>query len=926
MADYSLLVNIEAIDKASAIFDKLRGNIEQFKSETENMGLSGASSAEQLASSFKTAGESMASTGKLMTASLSVPIVGLGVASTKAAVGFEEAFTGVRKTVDTTEENFKKLSDGIKQMSTETASSKNQIAGVMEVAGQLGVEVGKDGKNLLDFTRIMIQLGDTTNLSAEEAATALAHFMNITGVAQSQASNLGSAIVDLGNNFATDEASILSMSTRLASAGTIAGLSSTDILALSTAMSSVGIQAEAGGTAMAQTLAAITSEVANFTAGTTNSLDRIASISGLSADEFAKKWNEKPIEALQAFIAGLGTLDQRGENATLVLDELGMSGVRQANMLQSLGLASGVLGNAINISSDAFAENTALAAEAEKRYSTTASQISQLKEQFSNCAVVVGDMLIPFMQKGMDILSGVAEGFNNLSPATQRMIVNAAAVAAAAGPLLLVGGKLVSGIGTLISVGSKVGGLVSGIGSSAASAAAPVTSAGTAVGTLTSNALGFIALGAGILLAAAGLALLAQSAIALSEAGAPAAIAMGSMVAVIAGLAAGAAALAPALTAGAAGLVAFGAAVAAVGVGILAMGEGVNLACQGISTLMDAVGRLTEKLPTVSEHGEKAATALLAISAGAVALGTSAAACGVSLAALAVASGSADLALAAFDIEMGVAVPIVGALDLALVAMLGSISGIADAASSASKSMSDIEGSVNVVKTGVSGLGDMFTNAVDTIIKVFTKNTSKATDAAEKFGSGITTGTKQGMSPITENVTATMTAVTLTFSKSGETILTSWTSALAKMTSTAQQKMMQMSNNMQQTLTRIQTMFANTKLAFNQTIALPHFSMSGKFDPQSGQVPNVNVTWYSKAYEQAYMFSSPTTVGAAGFGDGSGNEIVSGDEHLIDLMREAFGDNDGGGDIIIPVYIGSDRIDELVVTAQKRNDYRSGGR
>ena len=155
-------MNIEAIGKVSAIFSKLKGNVEQFKNETENMGLSGASSAEQLASSFKTAGESIASTGKLMTASLSVPIVGLGVASTKAAVDFEEAFTGVRKTVDTTEENFKKLSDGIKQMSTETASSKNQITGVMEVAGQPGVEVGKDGKNLLDFTRLMIQPVDVT--------------------------------------------------------------------------------------------------------------------------------------------------------------------------------------------------------------------------------------------------------------------------------------------------------------------------------------------------------------------------------------------------------------------------------------------------------------------------------------------------------------------------------------------------------------------------------------------------------------------------------------------------------------------------------------------------------------------------------------------------------------------------------------------
>jgi hypothetical protein len=48
---------------------------------------------------------------------------------------------------------------------------------------------------------------------------------------------------------------------------------------------------------------------------------------------------------------------------------------------------------------------------------------------------------------------------------------------------------------------------------------------------------------------------------------------------------------------------------------------------------------------------------------------------------------------------------------------------------------------------------------------------------------------------------------------------------------------------------------------------------------------------------------------------------------LIQRLTEALAQTEqGGGDITIPVYIGQDRIDEIVVTAAQRANYRSGGR
>lgn len=322
-----------------------------------------------------------------------------------ASIEFESAITGVYKTVEGTPEQLQAISDGVKEMATEIPATTTEIAAVAEAAGQLGIATD----DVLSFTRVMIDLGESTNLTADEAATALARFANITGTAAEDYERLGSVIVGLGNNFATTEAEITEMATRLASAGTLVGLTESEIMALATAMSSVGIEAEAGGTAMTQTLAAIEKAVA--TGG--ESLEQFADVAGMSVDEFSKAWETAPVSALQKFIAGLGDLESQGENAVTVLDEMGLSGVRQSNMLQSLALAADTMNDAIGLANQAWSENTALAEEANKRYATTESQMQMMRNAFTNVQAAIGDALTPALsdlaEAGTDAFSWAAE-------------------------------------------------------------------------------------------------------------------------------------------------------------------------------------------------------------------------------------------------------------------------------------------------------------------------------------------------------------------------------------------------------------------------------------------------------------------------------------------------------------------------------------
>src|SRR5699024_8069405 len=195
------------------------------------------------------------------------------------AASFEDAFAGVRKTVDATGDQFDALAKGIRDMSKELPMPSEEIAGIAEVAGQLGIKT----EDIMQFTRVMADLGVATNMSSEEAATSLARFANITGMAMDDVDRLGSTIVHLGNNLATTESEIVNMGLRLAGAGNQIGLTEDQILSFAGALSSVGISAEAGGTAFSRVMLEMNTAVINGG----KELEKFADIAGASTGDFA---------------------------------------------------------------------------------------------------------------------------------------------------------------------------------------------------------------------------------------------------------------------------------------------------------------------------------------------------------------------------------------------------------------------------------------------------------------------------------------------------------------------------------------------------------------------------------------------------------------------------------------------------------------
>ena len=421
--------------------------------------------AQEVGNKISQVGQTISGFGSALTRGVTAPILAGAGLVVKAAIDYESAFAGVKKTVDETATvSYQKLSDGIRQMAKELPASAVEIANVAEVAGQLGIKAD----DILSFSRTMIDMGESTNLSAEEAATAIAKVANIMGLSSDDYSRFGASVVDLGNNFATTEKDIVMMANRLAAGGKLAGLTAPEILGLATAMSSVGIEAEAGGTAMTQTLTAIGNAVSLTTKDSADDLALIAKVAGTTSEEFQQAWKEKPAEALQSFIKGLNTAREKGANMDAILMKLGMTGIRQGNMLKSLALSSDKMSAAVQRSNQAWKENTALTNEANKRYETTESQLKMFRNQLTDIAIEFGGPLIKALRSGLDAvkpwisnLADLAKKFSSLSTEQQQNIVKWGLMAAALGPALKILGSGVSVIGGTVKA---IGGLSKGLG------------------------------------------------------------------------------------------------------------------------------------------------------------------------------------------------------------------------------------------------------------------------------------------------------------------------------------------------------------------------------------------------------------------------------------------------------------------------------
>lgn len=369
--------------------------------------------------------------GQVIITSATAVAAGLAY-STKKAMDWQSAFAGVRKTVDATPEQLEKIERGLRDLAGVLPATHGEIAAVAEAAGQLGVKQG----DVVEFTRVMLDMGETTNLSATDAATGLAKFSNVMGTAREDTERMGSTIVALGNNSATTEGDILGLAQRLAAAAKQANLTEADVFAFASTLTSVGVEAEAGGTAFSKVFTSIGDAVRD---GNSN-LEVFAKTAGMSVEEFSTAFRTDAAGAINAWLAGMGRAAQAGESTTEIFKTLGLEDSRLKAAVLSTGQAQGLLADQLDLASTAWAENNALANEAGQRYETAESKIALAKNTLNDVAIDLGATFLPMVADAAEGVADLAKWVGGLPEPLKGVAAGVGAVAAGMG--LLTGGLI----------------------------------------------------------------------------------------------------------------------------------------------------------------------------------------------------------------------------------------------------------------------------------------------------------------------------------------------------------------------------------------------------------------------------------------------------------------------------------------------------
>jgi TP901 family phage tail tape measure protein len=227
---------------------------------------------------------------------------GLGLAA-RTAIGFDDAFAAVAKTVEASKPDLQALNDQLHALATRIPVDYTDLAGIAAEAGALGVPT----KSVAKFTEVVARLSAATQgLTPEAAAEAFGKFRNTLKITDSQLTNTASALIALGNAGASSEADIIEVGKRFAAAGHLAGLSAADVLGFSSAITSLGVEPEAAGSSLSRLFNNITKYI-----GTGDKkIVAFAKTAGVSVKTFSHLFAHDAKGAVLDFLQGLSKLDK----------------------------------------------------------------------------------------------------------------------------------------------------------------------------------------------------------------------------------------------------------------------------------------------------------------------------------------------------------------------------------------------------------------------------------------------------------------------------------------------------------------------------------------------------------------------------------------------------------------------------------------
>ncbi len=308
---------------------------------------------------------------------IAATVLAAGIAfAVRESIKLENEMVAVRKTTGMVGEELEKLKDGFIDLSKVMPVAVDELAKIGAVAGQLGIR-GK--RNILEFTRVSAMMAIATELSAEDAALALAKLTNAFELQIIDVENLGNVINELSNTTAASSTEIVDSMRRAAAAAHTLGIEADTIAAMSATLVSMGQMATRSGTRMRSAFTKISQNI-----------DKAAQVVGVSTTKMREKMDTNMTGALFDVLEALNAIESPTKRITKSAEIFGLIGAQAMNgLITNLGelKANMVLAN------DEIDNGTSLVKEFEAVLTSTQSIWTVLWNDIKDGFIKVGDVI-----------------------------------------------------------------------------------------------------------------------------------------------------------------------------------------------------------------------------------------------------------------------------------------------------------------------------------------------------------------------------------------------------------------------------------------------------------------------------------------------------------------------------------------------------
>ena len=422
------------IDVELTLVDKFTQNFQKsLKAMTNATG-----QAQRISRQIARTGREMTNVGSAMTKTVSVPIVGAGVAALKFANDFENGIAKVNTIADTSAMSLDKIRQGTIDLSNEMGISVADISEAQYQAISAGVKT-EDSFNAVRIAAQAAKAGFTDTATAIDGLTSV--YNSYQGAVDYQ------AIAD--QMLMTQNYGKTTFGELAASMGQVTPIANSMNVSTKELFSSIAVLTKNGiGTSEAVTgLKAAYSNIIKPTADAQREAKRLgiefnaAHLKSVGWAKFLEEIRDKTGGDTESLGKLFGSVEAL--NSVTVLAGSGFQ-----DMSTALDMMQNTAGST---------------AKAYEKMLTPSERMSIALNKMKNAGIQFGTKLLPVFERVADVVESLADRFNNLSDEQVNMIVKVAAIAAAAGPVVMVFGKLVTGGAKLIGIFNKVkaaGGLV----------------------------------------------------------------------------------------------------------------------------------------------------------------------------------------------------------------------------------------------------------------------------------------------------------------------------------------------------------------------------------------------------------------------------------------------------------------------------------